>query len=299
MIGYFPEKAASWDLRFCEPGMQNLKLEAPKTFFPERLYRPTPVKLRRFWCGEIPFLAYQFPNGEIAMSQTQSLPSFSTVFNRIADNFISANGLSTVKATLPNHAIATLYPLPTVMALWNHLLDIGKPLERKELLNAFKAGMPILEDSALLLMKPNDFRVRVEQAPSTLAQAIKLQIEKFSLSILLHSETIYISDDEGLSVIGVPITWLIELNLAQKKARTLKSSGFSFKEELLFYQDVCLFQVKARLWEDWLILWEYFAGKGNTRSLLLLRYLAAQGLERRVASTIGSQLKSNPQSDRG
>jgi hypothetical protein len=60
------------------------------------------VKLRRFWCGEIPFIAYQLPNGEIAMSQTQSLPNESKAIVKIAADFISTNKLKTIRATLPN-----------------------------------------------------------------------------------------------------------------------------------------------------------------------------------------------------
>jgi hypothetical protein len=240
------------------------------------------VKLRRFWCGEIPFIAYQLPNGEIAMSQTQSLPNESKAIVKIAADFISTNKLKTIRATLPNHALAVLYPLPTITALWNHLHNMGKLPEREKLMSALLAGRPVKDDNHLLRLTPADFLVKVEQAPETLAKVVLVQVEKFSLRVLLQSGAIFIPDHEGLTVIGVPLSWLLELNPAQKKAQILWHKGFSFKEELLCYQELDVFQVKTHSRSDWLILWEYFASKGNTKALSLLRHLAYRGLESRV-----------------
>ena len=241
---------------------------------------PIPVKLQRFWCGDIPFIAYQFPNGEIAMSQTQSLPAFSTAIGKIASDFISANCLPTVKAILPNRASATLYPLPTVTALWSHFLSIDPVFPRNSLLKEFLSGTPIVEDSSLVVMDFN--KVKVDLVTATLAENIDLQIGRFLLSVLLYEDTIYISDNEGLSVINAPNCWIAEINPAQKKARILKKNGFSFQEKILFYQKNNLFQSRARIWSDWVILWEYFAGKGNTKALSLLRHLATHGLKNSV-----------------
>lgn len=242
---------------------------------------PAPVKLQRFWCGDIPFVAYQFSNGEIAMSQAQSLPAFSTVVSKIASAFISENHLPTVKAILPNRARTTLYPLPTVTALWSHFLTIEPLFPRNRLLQEFLAGTPIFEDSSVVLMDSNP--VKVDRIPTRLAERINLQIGSFSLPALLYKDTLYISDNEGLSVINAPTCWIVELNPAQKKTRILKRKGFSFKEEILVYQKRSLFQDRARIWSDWVIIWEYFARKGNTKALLLLRYLATLGLENSVS----------------
>lgn len=283
-MGIYPQKLLVVTCPFGE--MQNLNLEASNTFLPERKRCSTPVKLRRFWCDEIPFLAYQFPNGQIAMNQTQSLPTISKSLSNIAEDFIASNHLLTVNATLPNQAIVVLYPLPTVMALWSHLLSINKLPNRQELLKALLAGIPVLEDSELLPITSSDLKVKVDQAPATLARSIKLQAEDFLLSVWLYQDIFYISDIEGLLLINVPAIWLTELNPAQKKARTLKRNGFSFKEETIFYQEIDIFQVKARVWLDWIIIWGYFAGKGNTKALSLLRYLAIQGLGNRIENLL-------------
>lgn len=242
---------------------------------------PTPAKLQRFWCGNIPFVAYELPNGEIAMSATQSLPTYSRVLAKMAANLIAENNLPAITAILPNHSPLTLHPLvPTIQALWSHFQDMGKlSSERKKLLNELLRETPILKESELLLSQAQDFRIEVAQAPITLAKIIKVEIEAFSLQAFLFEDDLYIPDSSGLSIINAPISWIIELNPAQKKARVLKRNGFSFKEEILFYQENSLFQICARAWSDWLILWEYFARKGNSKAFAVLRHLASRGLQ--------------------
>jgi len=253
----------------------------------QHLPHPT-GKLKRFWCGDIPFTAYQLNTGEIAMSQAQSLPSYGTVISRIAANFIKENHLPTIPAILPNQSLTTLYPLiPTVSALWNYFESQGKLNEQKKLLKGLLAETPILQDSDILLEKTSYFRIQVASAATTLAQVTTLEIQELSLSALLYEGNLYISDPEGLSIINVPLSWIIELNPAQKKTRYLKSKGFSFQEEILFYRENHLFQIRARTWSDWLIVWEYFASKGNNKALLLLRYLAGQSLEQRLIANTG------------
>jgi hypothetical protein len=223
------------------------------------------------------------------MSQTQLLPAFSTVLSKIADNLISYNHLPVVEAILPNHSHAILYPLPTVVALWSHLLSVSKLPDRKDLLMALKAGTSILEDSKLMPIEPNTSKVTTELTPTTLAKTINLPIENFLIPVLLYDNTIYISDNEGLSIINASTRWLVEINSAQKKARALRSSGFSFKEEILFYRKSKIFQTKARIWSDWIILWGYFAGKGNTKAVSLLQDLAIQGLENRIIHLLSNK----------
>lgn len=246
------------------------------------LHRPIPVKLRRFWCNEIPFLAYQLPAGEIAMSEVQLLPVSSLVLSEIICNYICKNHLQVIRAILPNHARANIYPLSTIISIWNYLLSLDKIPHRQELLTAFMEGKPILENSCFLPTRLRDIRIEPESAPAVLAKSINLQIDNFSLCILCYKDIFYISDTEGLSIINVPLTWIIELNPAEKKARTIKRNGFSFKEETLFYEKNDVFKARARVWSDWLIIWGYFASKGNTKALLLLRVFAKQGIEQQL-----------------
>jgi hypothetical protein len=245
------------------------------------------VKLQRFWCGDIPFVAYQFGTGEIAMNQAQFLPAYSTALSKIASNFIETHHLPTVKAILPNHTIATLYPLiPTVRAVWSHFQAKGKLSAQKKLLRELLTSTPILKDEDILLSKTSESKIEVASASTTLAIATTLKIQELSLPAFLYEGSLYICDQEGLSIINVSLRWLIELNPAQRKAMLLKKSGFSFREEMLFYQENRLFQLKARVWSDWIILWEYFAKKGNSKALSILRHLATQGLEKSLLDRI-------------
>lgn len=255
-----------------------------------KLQRTNPVKLQRFWCRDVPFFAYQLSTGEIVMSKTQFLPNITKTLSQIVLDYISENNLPTRQGTIPNNQMVSLYPLPTVVEVLKYLHERSLLTGQKDLLAALLSGTAILEDSDLLLMTNADLRTRIEPAPSTLplAKVIKFQIDKLSLSVCIgKNEEIYVSDSEGLSVINVTLSWLIELNPGQKKALILKRNGFSFKEETLFYQDIddvraSIFKTKGRSWSDWLVVWEYFASKGNSKALSLLRNLAGQSIEQRI-----------------
>jgi hypothetical protein len=255
-----------------------------------KLQRTNPVKLQRFWCMDVPFFAYQLSTGEIVMSKTQFLPNITKTLIQIVLDYISENNLPTQQGTIPNNHIVELYPLPTVVEVLKYLHERALLTGQKDLLAALLSGTAILEDSDLLLMTNADLRTRVEPTPSTppLAKVLKFPIGKLSLSVCIgKNEEIYVSDSEGLSVINVPLSWLIELNPGQKKALILKRNGFSFKEETLFYQDIdearaSIFKTKGRSWSDWLVVWEYFASKGNSKALSLLRNLAGQSIEQRL-----------------
>ena len=255
-----------------------------------KLQRRNPVKLQRFWCNDIPFFAYHLATGEIVMSKTQFLPNITKSLSQIVSDYISKNNLPSLRGTIPNHQLVPLYPLATVVEVWKYLHEQGLLPERKDLLAALRAGTAVLEDSDLLLLTNADFRTRVDKSTSTvpLAKVINLPIGKLSLSICIgKNEEVYACDSEGLSVVNVSLTWLIELNPGQKKALILRRNGFSFAEETLFYQNIddinaSIFKTKGRAWSDWLVLWEYFASKGNSKALSLLRHLAEQSIEQRL-----------------
>jgi hypothetical protein len=270
---------------------------------------PVQVKQRSFWCGDIPFVAYQLPKGEIAMSKTLYLPYFSKRLQRIASSFVARYNLPIVQGILPGNSIITLFPLATVIELWDYFLSIDELRGRKELFDAISAKKPIVEASPHLPRQLEDTVAHSEQLAPQLAECMKLQIERFILSLLIEQDRIYISDTVGLSIINAPLNWLLGLNPAMKKARSLKKNGFSFQTKTLYYansnhltadshldeeiiQDITppetdsltvnIVSCQARLWSDWVILWEYFSGKGNTQSLALLKHLAIQGLEYQI-----------------
>ena len=249
---------------------------------------PIPVKLQHFYCGSIPFLGYQLPTNEIAMTKSQALPSNGKIVDTVARNFVVERDLPTIKAKLPNHSIVVAYPLnPTVTELWKYL-DSYLTDKQKQLLNALLAGNPIVEESWIINPEnQGELRIETEAHLSVkLAKSWDFQAGRFIISVLEQEGNLYISDYQALSLIGVPANWLVEINPAQKKAQLLKQNGFSFKEETLFYQETDLFQVRARIWSDWLAVWEYFAAKGNRKALTLLKTLAMQGLGNKLESLL-------------
>jgi hypothetical protein len=249
---------------------------------------PIPVKLQHLYCGSIPFLGYQLPTHEITMTKSQALPSHGKIVDTVARNFVVEQELPTIKAKLPNHSIVVAYPLnPTVTELWKYL-DSYLTDKQKQLRDALLAGNPVLEESWIINPETQgELRVETEaQLSVKLAKNWEFQAGQFIISVLEQEENIYLSDSKGLSVIGVPANWIAQINPAQKKAQLLKQNGFSFKEETLFYQKTDLFQVRARIWSDWLAVWEYFASKGNRKALTLLKTLALQGLGNKVESLL-------------
>lgn len=249
---------------------------------------PIPVKLQHLYCGNIPFLGYQLPTSEIAMTKSQALPSHGKIVDTVARNFIVERELPTIKAKLPNHSIVVAYPLnPTVTELWKYL-DSYLTDKQKQLLNALLAGNPIVEESWIINPEnQGELRIETEAHLSVkLAKNWDFQAGRFIISVLEQEGNLYISDYQALSLIEVPANWLVEINPGQKKAQLLKQNGFSFKEETLFYQEIDLFQVRARIWSDWVAVWEYFAAKGNRKALTLLKTLAMQGLGNKLESLL-------------
>ena len=118
------------------------------------------------------------------------------------------------------------------------------------------------------------------------AEPILLRLGKTTLHLLIYGRQLYIPTHEGLRLISVEPNWL---NIPEKsrKERMLKSLKFSFEEILLCYQIGNPSQyvfVEAYSYQDWLIVWSYFASKGNSRAMSVLRWLAQFGMEEHVKS---------------
>jgi hypothetical protein len=118
------------------------------------------------------------------------------------------------------------------------------------------------------------------------AEPILLKLGRTTIHLLIYGKQLYIPSHEGLYLIGVEPNWL---NIPEKsrKERMLKSLKFSFEEILLCYQIGNPGQyvfVEAYSYQDWLIVWSYFASKGNSRAMSVLRWLAQFGMEEHVKS---------------
>jgi hypothetical protein len=112
------------------------------------------------------------------------------------------------------------------------------------------------------------------------AEPILVHLANKTFHLLIYNEKLYIPTHEGLALIGVELNWLcFEKN--SRRGKLLKRQNFSFKEILLCYETGIRGKyvfVEAYSYEDFLIVWSYFASKGNSRALRVLMWLAQFGL---------------------
>jgi hypothetical protein len=120
------------------------------------------------------------------------------------------------------------------------------------------------------------------------SEPILLRFGKATIHLLIYAKRLYIPTHEGLRLIGVEPNWL-NVGKKSRRERLLKRQKFSFEEILLCYQignsEQYVF-VEAYSYEDWLIVWGYFASKGNSRAISVLRWLAQFGVEQHM-KTLG------------
>ena len=113
------------------------------------------------------------------------------------------------------------------------------------------------------------------------ARSILIHFSKFKFHLVTYENEMYVTVNEGLRLIDVDINWLSAAKV-YRRYKTLRSQGFSFKEKLFCCQiensEKFLF-VTAYPYKDWLRVWSYFAKRGNTKAIAVLRGLAQYGLE--------------------
>jgi len=113
------------------------------------------------------------------------------------------------------------------------------------------------------------------------AKLIEIHFSKFKFHLVTYQNNMYVTVNEGLRLIGVDVNWLSNTH-AYQRYKELRSQGFSFKEKLFCCQientSRFLF-ITAYPYKDWLRVWSYFAKRGNTKAVAVLRGLAQYGLE--------------------
>ena len=108
------------------------------------------------------------------------------------------------------------------------------------------------------------------------AKRIEINLDRFHFFVVKHEKQFFIPTNEGLRLINVHIDWISALG--NRRKRTLERYGFSFKEQLICYKiEGRSFFGGSYSWSDWLLLWSYFALRGNTSAVRLLRVLAELG----------------------
>jgi hypothetical protein len=247
------------------------------------------VQLKRFWCNNVSFLAYQLKNGEIVLSENQMVPSANKTLKKFAKAFISSNNLKTIKVTLPNRSNSTVYPLSTVTALWSNLNSTEQlPSREKQLLAGFLSNYPIKEGSNYNADCGRNAKTEVTDANLRMVATpifIKLT-KKIEIQVLVLHNNYYIEVYEGLSKLGTQPTWLEELHNSERRKKTLRQKGFSDEIKTIDYQeDNKVWRVQTLSLLDWINICDYFAAKGNTKAIDILKSLAILNLDRRIKAT--------------
>jgi hypothetical protein len=251
-----------------------------------------PVKMRRFWCNGLSFIAYRLKSGAPVFSLNHMIPSSDRTIKRLAQTFVDTNTLARLSVTLPNQSASTVYPLPTVVALWSYLNSMGHLPEReKRLLAGFLSEQPIREGNEYSKNCATTSiyartKLKAGNPHPQIAQAVRVALtETIQLPILVLNNAYYIEILEGLMALGTQPTWLEELRDGDKRSKALRRKGYSGDIKILTTSvDEELFEVKALSLFDWLAIWEYFATKNNSKAISILRSLALFNLDRRVKS---------------
>lgn len=230
---------------------------------------------KRFWCGELSFWAYQLQNHFVAFSVNQLLPNQSKNFRKTLDQLVKIENLQTIRAVLTNKKLTTLYPMATVKIVWEHFEQQGLLPSREKLLLA-----SLLIENITDIPTRTSFVQSMNSCSSTLpAQAVFLEFTGKTLQFLIHNQECYISDQDGLGLIDVPTTFLVEIG-SNTKLRILKRRGYTgeiFILSYLYNSKVCL--QKARNFKEWIAVWSYFCTKGNTKACEVLGAFALKGAE--------------------
>lgn len=256
-----------------------------------------PVKLKTFISGHESFTAYQLADNQVLLSLNQIVPYPGRECQKEALSFINSNYLEKTLVTLPNKRQSTLYPLPTVTAFWSHLNSLGQLPEReKKLLALFLAEQPIQVLNAkekIPILPPKKQLSFVH--PQQLAKSFKIHLnQEIEITILAQNTNYYIDIFEGLTALGTQPTWLLNLSHSSRKNQALKRKGYSGRIYNLAYQDSDgIFEVSALKFSDWLVVWEYFGTKGNTKAIAILRSFAHISLHQRIKDACLVMVESN------
>lgn len=107
------------------------------------------------------------------------------------------------------------------------------------------------------------------------SQKIYINDKEFLIHVLRTKDGIFLTEEEGLGVVGTHLDWMKEIKSSKRKMMYLRRKGFSQIQKIYYAPESRTILVTARPWGDWLIIWEYLAYMKNTKALLLLRLLAS------------------------
>ncbi|WP_414588933.1 hypothetical protein [Scytonema sp. PCC 10023] len=241
-------------------------------------------KWKRFSCN-----AYQLPNGEFVMSDRQmALPMGQTT--KKARIFLQLHQLPSTSIQVANRQVIVAYPLSSVAAYWQYLVEYN--LIPPNLYYSIN-----WQDLIASITDINSIKVKIDARPTEtvsetrfpasnpIATSVVFKLEnKVFLEVLALSNSEYrIRIESGLSLIGLPINWLLQLPWSPRKLKKLEKQGFSGATKQCKIQTQEGIQtVETLSIKDWLIIWEFFACRGNSKAAAILRACAEENIPTRV-----------------
>ncbi len=241
-------------------------------------------KWKHFSCA-----AYLLPNGEFVMSDRQmALPMGQT--RKKARIFLELHQLPSISIQVANRQIIVAYPLSSVAVYWQHLVKYNLipphfqfSINWHDLLTSLtdKNSKPLSSD-----VKPTKTTSETKFPPNNpTANPVVFKLEnKVFLEVLTLPNSEYrIRMESGLSLIGLPINWLLQLPWCPIKLKKLEKQGFSGTTKQCKIQTQEGVQTVDTLSiKDWLIIWEFFACRGNSKAAAILRACAEENIPTRV-----------------
>lgn len=223
-------------------------------------------------------VAYKLPNGDLVMSERQ----MSTAVGKSrhsAKTYIKKHNITDIQVRLPNMQVISVYPWSTVIDYWQYLVHsalIPPHCQCKyflrELVISFKpsvkktSGKPCLQSDEMAF-------------PVTLSLEKEASLEVIPLS----GSEIRISLKSGLGIIGQTVDWISALALTPRKLNKLQNKGFTGRTiRCKVHTNEGETIVDTLGIRDWLIIWEFFATRGNTKAGEVLRACAEENVAHRI-----------------
>ncbi len=241
-------------------------------------------KWKHFSCA-----AYQLPNGEFVMSDRQmALPMRRT--RKKAKDFLQLHQLPSTRIQVLNRQVIVAYPLPSVAAYWQYLVEYNLIPPNLYYSINWQELIASITDTSLLRLKIDAKPTKTASStwfppsnPIATPVVFKLENKVFLEVLALPNSEYRISIESGLSLIGLPINWLLQLPLSPRKRKKLEKQGFCGATKQCEIQTQEGVQMVDTLSiKDWLIIWEFFACRGNSKAAAILRACAEENIPTRV-----------------
>lgn len=223
-------------------------------------------------------VAYKLPSGDLVMSERQMAQAVGKSISS-AKSFTKKHNLTAIQVKLLNTQVISVYPFSTVIDYWQYLTQSG--------LITSNCKCRVCLKELVISFKPNAYNASgksySQNNEATFPVTLPLE-NKASLEVIpLPDSEIRISLTSGLGIVGHTVEWISALALTPKKLHKLQNKGFTGRtircKVHINNEETLVDTLGIR---DWLIIWEFFATRGNTKAGEVLRACAEENVAHRV-----------------